>query len=247
MPRKPPIRSSADEWRAIAKGPNLLYHIYSTPQKQQDGWTEDDFYASGRDDWAQFLSHWRHYEPAVGGSVVEIGCGAGRLTAALTGWFATVDSLDVSEDMIARARAVAGPKATFHQVSANEIPLPTGSRDAVFSVHVLQHLDDEAAIQRYLNEAFRVLRPGGTVMVHIMLGGDPLSLPKKALWEAKLLWSRFGLSRGREHTAVRMVFPMAHVAVGMMRSAGFTDVELRAFSVRSTDGIHSFFLGRKPG
>src|SRR3954466_750276 len=94
------IRSSTDEWRAIAKGPNLLYHICSTPSKRDSGWSEADFYASGRADWAQFLSHWQHYQADVHGHVVEIGCGAGRLTAPLSGFFDTVTSLDVSQDMI---------------------------------------------------------------------------------------------------------------------------------------------------
>ena len=175
MARTSRIRNSTDEWRAIAQGPNLLYHICSTPQKRETGWTEADFYASGEADWAQFLTHWQHYEPTVGGACVEIGCGAGRLTAPLARHFRTVDSLDVSADMIARARAAAGDNVTFHQVSGSVIPLPDSSVDAVFSVHVLQHLDDQQAIARYLSEARRVLRPGGTVMLHIMLGrGLPL-------------------------------------------------------------------------
>ena len=246
MPRKPRIRNSTDEWRAIAQGPNLLYHIYSTAAKQRDGWTDEDFYASGRQDWGQFLSHWQHFESDVGGTCVEIGCGVGRLTAALAQHFDTVVALDVSEHMIARARQVVGGNVTFHQVSGNVIPVPSASVDAVFTVHVLQHLDDRRAIASYLDDAYRVLRPGGTIMAHIMLGGGVLTLSKKLAWEAKLAWSRFGLSHGKEHTSVRMVFPSAAEAIAMMRSAGFADVELRAFPVTSTGGLHSFFLGRKP-
>lgn len=237
------IRNSTDEWRAIAQGPNLLHHIYSTPGTRENGWDEADFYASGRADWAQFLSHWQQFEPSVGGTCVEIGCGAGRLTAALSGHFDRVISLDVSSDMIARASQVTGDNVAFHQVSGSAMPLPDASADAVFTVHVLQHLDHQQAIRDYLREARRVLRPGGTVMAHLMLGSG-LPLPKKLLWESQLAWSRFGLARGKEHTAVRMVLPTAPEGLGMFRAL-FEDVELRAFPVRSTGGLHSFFLGRK--
>ena len=238
------IRNSTDEWRAIAQGPNLLHHIYSTPGTRETGWDEGEFYASGRADWTQFLAHWQLFEPSVGGTCVEIGCGAGRLTAPLSAHFERVVSLDVSTDMIERARKAAGGNVTFHQVSGSTMPLPDASADAVFTVHVLQHLDDQQAIRDYLREARRVLRPGGTVMAHLMLGSG-LPLPKKLVWEAQLAWSRFGLARGKEHTAVRMVLPTATEGLRMFRSL-FDDVALHAFPVRSTGGLHSFFLGRKP-
>ncbi|HMC71980.1 MAG TPA: class I SAM-dependent methyltransferase, partial [Mycobacteriales bacterium] len=121
----------------------------SWPEKKGK-WTEDEFYASGRSDWTDFLSHWRHYEPAVGGALLEIGCGAGRLSHVLAEDFATVDSLDVSEDMIARARAHSPANARFHQVDGSVVPLPDRSVDAVFTVHVLQHLENADAVHAYL-------------------------------------------------------------------------------------------------
>jgi SAM-dependent methyltransferase len=244
MPRRTQIKNSTEEWRAIAKGPHLLHHIHTV--SAQDQWTEETFYASGRADWEQFLSHWKHFDPDVGGTCVEIGCGAGRLTAPLSRYFTTVHSLDVSEDMIARAKTQVGDNVVFHQVSTNKIPLPDDSADAVFTVHVLQHLDDQAAIQSYIDDAFRVLRPGGSIMAHILVGGDRLTLSKRLTWRARLAWSRYQLGRGKEHTAVRMVFPTTAEALQMLRKAGFADSEIRAFPVRSTGGLHSFFLGRKP-
>jgi ubiquinone/menaquinone biosynthesis C-methylase UbiE len=243
---KAAIHDSTAEWRAIAKGPDVLFHIHSVPGKEGGGWTEDDFYATGREDWEQFLSHWQHFEPKVGGGCVEIGSGAGRLTAQLSGYFDQVDAVDVSADMIAMAQLRVGENVRFHQVSSSVIPLPDASRDAVFTVHVLQHLDNVDAIRAYLVEALRVLTPGGTIMAHVMLPGRDITLGTRLAWGLKLARSRYGLSRNREHTSVRMVFPSAGEALRMFREAGFADVQLRGFPVTSTGGFHSFFLGRKP-
>lgn len=246
MARRPLIRDSTQEWRAIAKGPNVLYHIFSTPSQRENGWDEEEFYDAGKEHWKTFLSHWQHYDPTLGGRCVEIGCGAGRLTAALESFFDHVDALDVSEDMITLARAATGDRASFHQVSSSHIPLDDSTADAVFTVHVLQHLDDRNAIESYLDESFRVLRPGGSLMAHIMVIGGQPSTRKKLTYRAKLAKSRWALSRGREHSAVRMVLPGPMEAMRMVRRAQFADVELRAFPVEPTGGLHSFFFGRKP-
>jgi ubiquinone/menaquinone biosynthesis C-methylase UbiE len=46
----------------------------------------------------------------------------------------------------------------LRQVSDAEIPLPDGSVDAVFTCHVLQHLEGLDVVSAYLREVRRVLR-----------------------------------------------------------------------------------------
>src|SRR5437763_13215093 len=159
------------EWRAIARGPDVLFHVCSWPGKRGT-WTEDEFYAAGRSDWEDFRSQWRHYWPELGGACVEIGCGAGRLTAALADDFQRVVALDVSQDMIERARARAPSNVEFRQVDGPAIPLGDDQADAVFSVHVFQHLESREVLAAYLAEARRALRPGGTLLVHIQLASS---------------------------------------------------------------------------
>jgi ubiquinone/menaquinone biosynthesis C-methylase UbiE len=239
------VRDATAEWRAIARGDDVLYHVCSWPEKKGK-WTEEDFYASGRSDWEDFRSHWRHYEPTVGGAVLEIGCGAGRLSHVLAEDFTSVESLDVSEDMIARARAHSPTNVRFHQVDGSTVPLPDESVDAVFSVHVLQHLENADAVAAYLREAHRVLRPGGTIMAHIMLtsGTPPLGRRLRDAWTLRR--SRAALSRGQEHNAVRMTMFTAGEGFNVVQRAGFSDIELRVFPVRSNGFHHSFFLARRP-
>lgn len=240
------VRDATAEWRAIAQGPDVLFHVCSWPEKKGT-WTEEDFYASGRSDWADFLSHWQHYRPGVGGTCLEIGCGAGRLTHVLAEHFDAVESLDVSEHMIERARAHSPDNVRFHKVDGSEVPLPDASVDAVFTVHVLQHLENAEAVAAYLREARRVLRPGGTLMAHLMLAGGrpPLSRRIRDGWR---LWrSRSALSRGAEHDAVRMTMFTPPEGFAVLAAAGFVDIELRVFPVRSNGFHHSFFLAGTPG
>src|SRR5438105_279050 len=92
------------EWRRLAQI-DPLYVIHTLPGKQ-GRWAREDFYASGRSDWADFRRHWLHFEPRLGGTCLEIGCGAGRVTHALADDFERVVALDVSADMLGLARDV---------------------------------------------------------------------------------------------------------------------------------------------
>ncbi len=236
---------STEEWQALAREENVLSNILAWPDKV-GSWTEEEFYAVGQDDWEDFRHHWRHYWPELGGTCVEIGVGAGRLTRALAADFDRVVGLDVSDEMIERTRRAVPDHVELHRVATERIPLGDDAADAVFSAHVLQHLDDYHAMSRYLREARRVVRPGGTVMLHITLTSRPRSLPRRVALEVGLWRSRRGLRRGRRHTLVRMNVFQSEQIFGLLSEVGFERAELRAFPVRSNDYLHHFFLARAP-
>jgi SAM-dependent methyltransferase len=231
------------EWRAIARGPDVLFHVCSWPDKR-GLWTEAEFYAVGRSDWEDFRRHWTQYAPDLAGTCVEIGCGAGRLTAAVADDFERVVALDVSADMIDRAREHAPGNVEFHQVDGPVIPLGADEADGVLSVHVFQHLETRRVLAAYLAEARRALRPGGTLMVHIQMATSrpPVRVFVK---NAIGLWrSRRSLRRGGTHTHVRMRHYYFDEVFRLLLDAGFGDAELRVFAVRSNGFHHSFWLAR---
>lgn len=120
---------------------------------------------------------WRGGEEAVDGllgdlgvslegheDVLDIGCGVGRLTRALAGRAGSVTALDVSEEMLARARAYNPGLANVRWVHGDGTtlrPLADGSFDACVSFVVFQHLPDPQLTYGYVREIGRVLRPGG--------------------------------------------------------------------------------------
>jgi ubiquinone/menaquinone biosynthesis C-methylase UbiE len=232
------------EWRRIARNEDVLYSITSWPEKRGGGWTAAEFYASGDSDWEDFERHWRSYDDALGGTCVEIGCGAGRVTQALGRSFRRVVAVDVSERMIEMAREASPDTVEFHRVDAPVIPFADGAADAVFSCHVLQHLETREALRTYLAEARRVLRPGGSAMIHLTI----VSRRRSRLWrlkeELRLRLSRSRLRRGETHTAVRMRVYRFEDAFHLLAEAGFSEIEMRAFAVRSNGYLHHFFLAR---
>src|SRR5579862_5263768 len=72
-------------------------------------WTDQDFFASGEKAIAEEIltdtgNIYQGKDPSQM-RVLEIGCGAGRLTRALSNIFGEVHAVDVSGEMITRARA----------------------------------------------------------------------------------------------------------------------------------------------
>lgn len=109
----------------------------------------------------------------AGGRAVDIGCGLGRLTRALAGRVAHVHGVDVSADMLARARELNAhlENVTWHRGDGTTLPLPDAVADVVLSHVVFQHLPDPELTYGYVREIGRVLRPGG--VAGFQVSNDP--------------------------------------------------------------------------
>lgn len=148
------------EWDARAR--ENARHYVATSQKQ---WTDDDFFRSGaeevhslvEEDLAEICSG---RDPAKM-RVLEIGCGAGRMTLALSRIFGRVDAVDVSAEMIAQATAALRDRANvqLHLNNGADLSmLPSECFDFAISAVVFQHIPRRAIVENYIREAFRVLR-----------------------------------------------------------------------------------------
>jgi ubiquinone/menaquinone biosynthesis C-methylase UbiE len=104
-----------------------------------------------------------------GGTCVEVGCGPGRMTAALARRFDRVVGLDVSPAMLERARAaVDAPNVEFRAVSGTRLDgVDDASVDTLVCYLVLQHLPSRAGVLAYLREFGRALAPGGAAFVQL--------------------------------------------------------------------------------
>ncbi len=101
----------------------------------------------------------------AGGSILDAGCGTGglirRLASRHANWRWTGVDVEPLAYELARERT-AGAEIRAANVTA--LPLADASFDAVVSADVLYHVDDDAAA---LREFFRVLRPGGMVVLNV--------------------------------------------------------------------------------
>jgi SAM-dependent methyltransferase len=104
-----------------------------------------------------------------GGTCVEVGCGPGRMTAALAERFDRVVAVDVSPAMVERARAsVPDANVEFRVVSGERLDgVESGVADAVVCYLVLQHLPSRSAVIAYIAEFARVLVAAGEAFVQL--------------------------------------------------------------------------------
>ena len=145
-----------------------LWGVALWPGKSKSGanpWSEAEFYSLGASDWKDFHIRWERYG-LDHKSCVEIGCGAGRITAHLRESFERVFALDVSPGMIDYA-ATRIADAKFFSTNGVDIPLDDSSVTAAFSTHVLQHLDAPENALPIFGEVHRVLKKDGTMMIHL--------------------------------------------------------------------------------
>lgn len=95
--------------------------------------------------------------------VLELGCGPGYLWAEnedqhSADWQITLS--DISSGMVSAAHQKLQEKTGFRYLvcDAQNLPLPTGSFNAVIANHMLYHVPD---VPRTIRETWRVLKPGG--------------------------------------------------------------------------------------
>ncbi len=101
-------------------------------------------------------------DPAV--VVGDLGCGSGRIAAAIAPYARSVVGVDSSPEMldVARARLAGFGNVELVEGRIEDLPLASGSLDLALVVHLLHHVADPSAA---LAEVARVLRPGGRLVI----------------------------------------------------------------------------------
>ncbi len=135
-----------------------------------------DAYGQHRPDYAQAAVRWA-LEPAPGPRVLDLGAGTGKLTATLVALGADVIALEPDPAMLMELRRVL-PAAHALSGSAEAIPLPDASVDAVLAGNALHWFDMDVAGP----EIARVLVPDG------ILAGLWNVMDNRVDWVAGLEW-----------------------------------------------------------
>ncbi len=172
-----------------------------------------------------------------GEAVLDLGSGAGFdafLAAAAVGPAGRVLGVDMTPEMIARARENARKAGVdnveFRLGTIEALPVEDSCVDAVISNCVINLSPDKA---RVFHEAFRVLRPGGRLMVSDIVLGAPLPERLRASVEtyvgclagAALRADYLGAIAGAGFCEVRVVAETD--ATGLLAGAGPSDPFVR--------------------
>ena len=106
----------------------------------------------------------QHELDIAGRDVLEIGCGTGKNTEWLAQHASSVVGMDLSPEMLSRARSrLSSSNVSFAEHDIQRTwPMPDESVNAVVGNLVLEHISN---IQIVFHEAQRVLRPNGTLFL----------------------------------------------------------------------------------
>ncbi len=162
------LRQVRSDWTELGAS-DPLWAVLVSPEHRHGRWDTDAFFATGaaevRATMARAASLGLHPGRA---RALDFGCGAGRLTAALTEYADQVVGVDISPTMLAKARDLdATGRVEFVENDRADLSVfADASFDLVYSSLVLQHLPTPLALG-YLAEMIRVLAPGGLLIVQV--------------------------------------------------------------------------------
>ncbi len=98
-------------------------------------------------------------------SLIDVGCGSGRLASKLSGWLqGAYLGTDILPGLLQHARDISRqPTWSFAETNGQEIPAPDESADFVCFFSVMTHITHEES-WHYILESKRVLKPGGKLV-----------------------------------------------------------------------------------
>jgi ubiquinone/menaquinone biosynthesis C-methylase UbiE len=167
------VREYLEHWTEVYD------HTYAAADDALAGWRASD---TGQPLPAAHMSEWvdRTVELVLGcrpRHVLELGCGTGLLADRLQPHLAGYVGTDVAEDMVRRHQQRARPGQVFVRAAAHEVDtdavrqaldragFPADGPDCVLINSVTQCFPDVAYLTRVVQDAIRLVAPGGVVIV----------------------------------------------------------------------------------
>jgi SAM-dependent methyltransferase len=171
------LEQMRQDWDRRARE-NARYYVASGREQ----WSDEEYYRSGELNVEQEiltdLGNVCQGRDPRRMRVLEIGCGTGRITRALARLFGEVYAVDISSEMVERARLALRDYPNAHVFQNNGRDLTAIARsglsrlfarlgllgplefDFAFSYIVFQHIPSHEIIENYVREVYRLLRPG---------------------------------------------------------------------------------------
>jgi SAM-dependent methyltransferase len=167
MPKLYRRQIDAAAWDIFA-GHQPYYHILSHPSMLSPGPAQQkEFWTSGIRDIRRLGAFGGlSFEQGTG---VDLGCGLGRLTRAMQLLTTRQIGLDISGEMLHRAREAnrAFSCMEFRQISADYWPIETESCVLVISLYVLQHMSSLDLMEHSIREMGRILVSRGKAVFNV--------------------------------------------------------------------------------
>jgi len=174
------LRDHKNKWDTLAKE-NDRYYVRSVEHEQSD----EEYELSGRKHVADYILSdsllYSLLSPLSTKSVLEIGCGSGRITKTLATTFGQVAALDISRTMLEKAREFVDKKNVIYlESNGQDVPLFPETVDFAFSYIVYQHFPTKDAIEHSFAQVHKALKSQGLFKVQIRGMANPN--PKHWAW-----------------------------------------------------------------
>jgi len=161
------------------------FHYIASWRKE---WDRESFIASGEEDFERLVIPIlaRCNLPAAGKSMLELGCGAGRMTASFAKRFEHVYAFDLSHEMLSRAQRMHTEQRNILWLLSNGVDLSCVASDSMDFVFQLSRPAAPSGGSAHLaihREMLRVLRPGGAFLFQFNGGLEPTMN-----WRGRLAW-----------------------------------------------------------
>ncbi len=153
----------------------------------------------------------------------------------------TIISAELDWGVIQKAqRNVGSLNIPIHQARIEEMPYPDNTFDAVIFSEILEHIEDDV---RALKEAYRVLKPGGVVVVTVPHANypfwwDPINKTLETVFKTHI---QHGPLAGLWANHVRLYTPLELRHAAQM--SGFTVEQERSFTHDAFPFIHNLVYG----
>lgn len=160
-------------------------NAYGSVMTARKDWSKDEYYQEGKKHVEELVVPFLNKKGITNTSamtIVDLGCGTGRMSRFLRDRFNTVIGTDVSKEMIETAkRDHSDTDISFFATSGVDLaPIQSESVDVVFSFATLQHVSSKTAVIQNLKECFRVLKTGGHLKIEVR--GEPGNPAGRVLW-----------------------------------------------------------------
>lgn len=171
------------EWDQRARE-NAYHYVASS----NDMWSEEDFDRSGRESVEHTVVD--DFQRIAGSrdpktmTMLEIGCGVGRMTKRLSDIFGEVHAVDVSGEMIAKAKERLTGRDNVHLYLTDGVDLAAIGNvelDFALSYIVFQHIPDVEVIRGYIRQVAERLRPGALFKFQVQ-GSPNVELADRDTW-----------------------------------------------------------------
>ncbi len=109
------------------------------------------------------LNYFIKREFPLGAQLLHAGCGGGQVDNEVVRW-AKVTALDISPTALRRYAGLHRRLAVTKHGSIFNIPFPEATFDGIYNLGVMEHFTEEE-IRKILDEFYRVLKPGGKILL----------------------------------------------------------------------------------